>query len=1125
MPIVLVRTGCSSLEYLIDGSLLGAESSNENSVNLCAFSPAWLGGTGVFSLCKKKPQMHTVGVKLNHSLYRKKFYICIEYIDYVVKRISIAFLVMVGLTAGVVAQTPVDSLKTALQSVTAVEERIDIMNQLAYALNYADTEAAKQYAMEALELAHASGKQYLPGRPYRNLAIIYQNIGHYSTAMAYADSAYAHYESGTDSLGLAAVYNTKGNISYYVSDFASALAYYERAYDIYSNSGNAAHTATQINNMALVFSEMSNFTEALEMYFEALKLQEKHDDQQGKVLTLRNIGIMYFNLENFDKAIEYYRQSLDISLLFHDDFGMAAAYSNIGNALGRQGKHADAHLYFEKALDIFEDKNDLNSMAIVYSQIGHYYNVSGDIETGLEFLTKSIAIHEQTGNLLGLAYVLLESSMVQLRHGDPGKSLDDMLRAKDIFLSTGDVRMLAYAYESLGEYYDVMGDYQQALDYFKHHKQIKDSLFSVDKDERIAAAEWRYETEKTRAESARLSEEKLLAELQVQRHRQSRNVFVAASLLILVAGVLLFMRYRVKQRYSQMLTVKNEELSAKRSQIEKQKQKIESQYKKLSALDAAKTRFFANISHEFRTPLSLIQGPVDDVLNEVQNGDLSEASIKKLAMVKRNTRQMRELVDQLLDLAKLKAGKQTLKTKKQDIVSYMKQVVNTFDSGIPPDKSISLSLQCDPESVCLYYDREKMDQIINNLLSNAIKSIDKQGEIVISILVPEDNEMHGATQGQFCKIIVKDTGKGIPNEDLPRVFDRFFSVDHSSLHNNQGTGIGLELCRELVELHGGHISVESEPDQFSKFIIELPMGKEHLEPHEIVETSDDTGITEGASENTAVASSGEGTCFQKPDYKDHYDQVTILVVEDHDDMRQYIAGHLASRYNVKEAKNGKQAMELIGRQQPDLIISDLMMPEMDGMSLLQHIRKSNRTKHIPFVLLTARAGDEDSLLAYELKADAYITKPFKAGELMTRVNNILDAQHRLRDKYSQVVLAFDPENNNLGTARQQFIMQMKETIEQHIGDPDFGIRQLSEKAFLGERQLRRKIREITGLPPLEFIRQIRLLHAKMLIEQHNYHTIAEVATAVGFNNATYFSRLFKKRFGMSPHELIVSSPG
>jgi signal transduction histidine kinase/DNA-binding NarL/FixJ family response regulator len=1040
------------------------------------------------------------------------------------KGLSVVLFVF-GFTVSVCSQTPADSLKTALQSATAVEERIDILNELAYALNYTDNEAATQYALEALELAHATGKRHLPGRPYRNLAIIYQNIGHYDTAMAYADSAYAHYESGNDSLGLAAVYNTKGNISYYVSDFTSALAYYERAYDIYSNSGNAAHTATQINNMALVHSEMSNFTEALEKYFEALKLQEKHDDQRGKVLTLRNIGIMYFNLENFDKAIEYYRQSLDIALFFHDDFGIAAAYSNIGNALGRQGKHTEAHPYFEKALDIFEEKNDQNSMAIVYSQIGHYYNVSGDTETGLEFLAKSIAIHEQTGNLLGLAYVLLESSMVQLRHGDPGKSIDDMLRAKDIFMNTGDVRMLAHAYESLGEYYDVMGDYQRALDYFKQHKQIEDSLFSVDEDERIAAAEWRYETEKTRAESARLSEEKLLAELQSQRHRQGRNVFIAASLLILTAGVLLFMRYRVKQRYSQMLTLKNEELSAKRSQIEKQKQKIESQYKELSALDAAKTRFFANISHEFRTPLSLIQGPVDDVLNELENGNLGEASIKKLAMVERNTRQMRELVDQLLDLAKLKAGKQSLKTKRQDIVSYMKQVVNTFDSGIPPDKSISLSLQCDHESVCLYYDREKMDQIINNLLSNAIKSIEKQGKIVISVLVPEDNEMHGATQGQFCKIIVKDTGKGIPEADLPKVFDRFFSADHSGSLNTQGTGIGLELCRELVELHGGHISVESEPGQFSRFIIELPMGKEHLEPHEIVEISGDAEITESASETTAAASSSEGTCFQKTEHKYDYGHVTVLVVEDHDDMRQYIAGHLSSRYNVKEAKNGKQALELICRQQPDLIISDLMMPGMDGMSLLQHIRKSNRTKHIPFVLLTARAGDEDSLLAYELKADAYITKPFKAGELLARVNNLLDAQHWLRDKYSQVVLAFDPENNNLGTARQQFVAQVKETIEQHIGDPDFGIRQLSEKAFLGERQLRRKITEITGLPPLEFIRQIRLLHAKMLIEQHSYHTIAEVAAAVGFNNPTYFSRLFKKRFGMSPHELNISKPG
>ncbi len=197
-----------------------------------------------------------------------------------------------------------------------------------------------------------------------------------------------------------------------------------------------------------------------------------------------------------------------------------------------------------------------------------------------------------------------------------------------------------------------------------------------------------------------------------------------------------------------------------------------------------------------------------------------------------------------------------------------------------------------------------------------------------------------------------------------------------------------------------------------------------------------------------------------------------------------------------------------------------MMPVMDGLALLKHVRRSNITKHIPFLLLTARADGEDSLLAYKQKADAYITKPFKAAELMTRVSNMLDTQLLLKKKYAQKVLAFDPENNNLGTARQQFIAQVKETIEQHIGDPDFGIRQLSEKVFLGERQLRRKITEITGLPPLEFIRQIRLLHAKRLLEQHTYHTIAEVSAAVGFNNPAYFSRLFKKRFGVTPQELF-----
>ncbi|NCA77678.1 MAG: tetratricopeptide repeat protein [Alphaproteobacteria bacterium] len=1020
------------------------------------------------------------------------------------------FLVFCG---SVFPQSAADSLKVRLNECTNLTERVALLNQLSYALNYADAGQAIAYAREAIGLASRLRLPSGVAAGYRNLAIVYQNLARYDSALLYADFSLRISGELKDSVAIAGGYTTMGNIRCYLSEFPQAILYYEKAYEIYSREGLISRAATLLGNIAWANSEMSNNKKALEIYFRALKMQEESRNEQGKALTLNNIGIVYFNLKNFDKALEYYHKALEIRERINDPFGIASSCSNIGNALGMKGKSGQAKPFFERALVIFKEKQDINSMAVVYSQIGHYLLEEGKDQEGMEYLRKSIRINEESGNMHSLAYVLLEYAMVQLKNGDHKQALTNLTHCREIFSETDNPDMLSQVYEGLALYYEKTGQYRQALQYFKEFSRIRDSIFTGESHDRVAAAEWQYESEKTNTENVRLSRDKVLTELAAQRHRQSRNVFIALAVILLVTLFLIVHQYRLKRRLSAILQAQNKDLEVKGKQIERQKEKIENQFNKLKELDELKTRFFANISHEFRTPLTLIGGPIEEILKSDQAILLPGDMTAKLTMTLRNVRQLKNLTNQMLDLSRLKAGKMKLRTTLFELAGYLRRTINTFESAIPGNKSIQLRYQSEVERIWIHLDPEKIDQIINNLISNAIKSIDQEGEIVVNLSGPSNHELNTTHEGSFVTVTISDNGRGISAVDLSRIFDRFFRADDSSLSQEPGTGIGLELTRDLVELHGGSIHVSSEPGKGSCFTVHFPLGTDHLEADEVIGTE--------VPENRESAASGKGFLSAEhapliPAGKSR----TLLIVEDHPDMRAYIAGFLSAEFNLLEAADGLKAWETIRLQKPDLVISDLMMPGMDGLTLLEQTRDFEETRHIPFILLTAKAGDDEKLAGYALKADAYITKPFQAEELLLRIRHLLETHQELRETFSRKVLSVDLNNDEIPPADQQFLGKVKDLVVNKMADSGFGIRQLASDACLSERQLRRKISDLTGLTPVDFIRQIRLQQAKQLIEQQAYPTISEISVAVGFNNPAYFSRLFKKLFGYAPTDLF-----
>jgi len=1003
----------------------------------------------------------------------------------------------------------IDSLIIILETSKEDTNKVNILNQLSYKLNYSNAEKAEEYALQALAIGKKLNFNTGIVQAYYNLGVIYKNIGKFNLSIENCQESIEICRSISDSSGVAGASNTIGTVNYYLGNYAEALIWYQKALSIYEQLKLPSREAIIINNLGLVYSVLSNYNKAMEYYFKSLKIQEENNNMNGAALTLGNIGIIYFNLGDANKALDYYEKSLKIRLELNDEFGIATCYSNMGNVYENRGEPEKAMEYYFKALKIYEAKNDLNNAATTIFCIGYNYLNQFEYDKAIEYLSRSRDLSIKFGKKSSLAYAYMNIGLAYLELHKYDKSLINLKNGLKLFTEIDDKNYISYSYNSLSRLYEATGNIKESLKYFKQYSTLRDSIFSKESSQKIAEAEVLYETEKKENSIKLLTKEKELQYLQLDKQKTFRNFLIALSALIFALVIIVYSRFIIKRKANKLLKEKNNDLVEKNTQIENQKIKIENQSEKLKELDEAKSRFFANISHEFRTPLMLIRGPLGDFINE-NKSKLSTEEFNSLKLSLRNVNNLQKLIEQLLDLSKLESGKLSLRAAKTNIISFVRRIIDSFASA---GKFIDIKFNTNVDELFLYFDEYKLEKVMNNLLSNAYKFVHNEGKI--SIMIDDDKtEDDENVSGSFVSIKVKDTGPGITKEDIPYIFDRFYQADDSSVRKYEGTGIGLALTKELIELHGGTISVESEIDAGTTFTIQLPKGTDHLSPDEIVDIQE----TDISSKQKEIS---ELDISPTPEIIDEIEKIkgsNILVVEDNFDMRNYIVGHISKDYNIVEAVNGKDGLSKVTENIPDLIISDLMMPEMDGVQFLKEIRNNSKTSDIPFILLTARAGEQDRIAGLKAKADDYLTKPFSPEELKTRIRNILETRQNLEKKFSQKILSIEFDNPELVSADKEFLQKMRDTVIENISDSSFNINNLIDKAFLSERQLRRRIKELTGLSPLEFIRQIRLLQAKELLSKQVFNSVAEISFAVGFNNPHYFSRLFKIMFSKSPAE-------
>jgi signal transduction histidine kinase/DNA-binding response OmpR family regulator len=531
-------------------------------------------------------------------------------------------------------------------------------------------------------------------------------------------------------------------------------------------------------------------------------------------------------------------------------------------------------------------------------------------------------------------------------------------------------------------------------------------------------------------------------------------------------------------------------------------ERAKSQVEKVREIDIMKSRFFANISHEFRTPLSLILGPIHQSLEAIPASDEPDDELeipvkgKYLRIMKRNASRLQNLVNQILDLSKLDQGKMSLKVQEGNLIQFVRMLVFSFES-MAERKNIHLITQFPKESESTWFDADKLEKILVNILSNAFKFTPENGKVGVICLFENDH----------FNIQISDTAGGLGEGESEKIFDRFYQVEGKV---DEGTGIGLALVKELVDLYRGRIRVESTEGLGTTFKISLPFRKESFKKEEI--TSD----IKKPLHNIEIDSISE---FSSTNLNQNADAElpVILVVEDNPDLRTYVAEQLAEDYRVLLGTNGKEGLEIAIEKIPDLIISDVMMPEMDGMQLCKASKTNRATSHIPVILLTAQAGDEAKIQGLEYGADDYLTKPFNSRELLIRVKNLVEQRENLKlvfGKNGSMVSSL----GRLSSMDERFLEQVKNAIEKNLSNEFYSVEELASDVGFSRSQLNRKIKAITTKSPNLLIREFRLTRAKQMLEQKTA-TVSEIAYEVGYSNLSYFSRSYKDYFGVNPSEV------
>lgn len=946
------------------------------------------------------------------------------------------FLLFLFLSASAQRQQFIDSLKQDLKVATDDSLKFRLLDELAWTYKRIDADSSLMYGQLGLAVS--------------------ERLDESLKAIMLATIATNKTENRIDDLGIAEL---------------------EQAIAINASLGNEGRTASNYHNIANAYEIKGQLELSAEFYLKSANIQKKLGDTRRHANALSGLGLVYEKLRDYDKAIELFNEGM--SYFEVGDKNRNRFYNNLGIAYIGKGDYLKAKRQFFLLLqDESLIENEWRYSSVV-GNLGECYYRLNQYDSALFYSRLSLEIKQrrnQKGTISFPAFTLAKTLRDQ---GDFDAALKYANIALEDAESTGDLENMQDAYIILEETYYRKKDYQKAYDLLTIAYQLQDSLAGSKAVEAINSAQVKYDTEYKVWENELLRKD---ANIQTQTIKTQRatiaGAVIAAALLLLIA---LLLRKRLQERKRLMA-------------------KIESQALKLKELDQAKTRFFSNISHDLRSPLTLILGALDTI--STRDHEILDNESKELLDVGyKNGKRLLYLADEIMDLTRLEEGKVTLEMQQVKVVPYLRLLTKMFSSAADI-KLIELKFDTgEGEDLVLDLDPHHFEKIIYNLLSNAIKFTPEKGEVKVEL---KSNSEH-------IHINVSDSGTGIPPESMKHIFDRYYQSPTDAFRSQTGVGIGLALVKELVELHKGTIEVESD-ENGTRFFIVIPYEQNTSASKAIVpERSLDV-----ISRNSLwIDLQEEQEKLQIPTLTNlNEDAKSILIVEDHKELRAYLKSLLTSEYKIHLAANGSVALDILQAGNIDLILTDLMMPYMDGFELIDHLKKDKDLKKIPVLVVSARTDKTEKLELLDKGAKDVISKPFDKPELLVRIKNALakewDGNKKLTSLYGETAQEFE----------KNVMARLERLIIKRIDDQHLSVLDLADEMAASERKVYRLIKKISGLTPFELIKEIRWQYLDNYLKNHKVKNATEAAQLIGMNNVSSFLDQYEKRFGHSIKDVI-----
>ena len=867
------------------------------------------------------------------------------------------------------------------------------------------------------------------------------------------------------------------------SRFDEALKIHNAGLQLAKQACDTSEIIQALNNIGTDYRRMGILDVAQEYHYEAWRLSEESSDtsftmRKNRVVSLNGLGNIYLTIHNYQQADSAFRLALAGEQQLGSKTGQAINYANLGAIYNAQNKDELALDYYKKSLELNLAEGNNLGIALCHTYFGELHEEHGEYaeaekeyETAYRIMQHSKDKWHSLEPLTALVSIKIDSKQYK-------KGLQLLIEAEKTASEIHSIEHLAKIHMLYYKLFENQGLYHDALIHHVAATAYNDSIINDDKNSRI------HNTGIT-IERNRQKQKVELANEQLAKERNAKWLWfiVFTGIAIVLITAICVMLYIQKVRAHS--------------------------YRILKEASNLRENFFTNITHEFRTPLTIILGLSEDL---AKNSDASEPTRKKLDTIHRQGNRLLTLITQLLDISKIKLGCGEPDWRQGNIATYITMIAETY-SEYASTKGINLSVTGE-KNIVMDFVPDYLNKVIGNLLSNALKYTPTGGKITINI----------KKTGENATITCSDTGCGINSEHINDIFTPFFT--HGTDTEHCGTGVGLALIKQIVETIGGTVNVKSEEGIGTEFTITVPIHNiaKEIESEVVIDKPKIGRIPEKDEHKT------------KSDYQAEAEQAKpelpkILVVEDNADVAEYIGSQFENSFFVLFAQNGKVALDMARENAPKVIITDVMMPEMDGLSLCKAIRSDEKINHIPIIVVTAKITEDDKLALLQAGADAYITKPFNADELRMRVDKLLEQRRLLREKFSQmiakeIVANIEPKGDSENSETEENNLFIRRLVEEAIAMldtyKDVNVSSLAEKMQLSTRQLHRRITAITGKTPVAFIQMIKVKKAQKILEENPQTPFKTVAIDSGFTDYSSFARVFKSVVGITPSESVKS---